>query len=42
MAGEKKYHGFQTARHADFAEDMLQVRFDGVIGQTQLIGHFLV
>src|SRR5439155_26164852 len=40
--GEEKDDGFEPARNADLAEDVLEVSFDRVAGETELIRHFFV
>src|SRR2546425_13100648 len=39
---EEKDDGFEPAGNADLAEDGLEVSFDRVAGETELVGHFFV
>src|SRR5206468_13063854 len=41
-SGEEKDDGFESAGNADLAEDVLEVSFDRVAGETELVGHFFV
>src|SRR3989442_12145865 len=41
-SGEEKDDGFESAGNADLAEDVLEVGFDRVAGETELVGHFFV
>ena len=39
---EEKDDGFEPARNADLAEDVLEVSFDRVAGETQVVRHLFV
>src|SRR5712691_13321187 len=39
---EEKDDGFEPAGNADLAEDVLEVNFDRVAGETQVVCHFFV